>query len=230
MGRPAVAVKSSMKKEWTVQELERSSQGSVYVVNTSPKGRRGDILFSCPKLNGSGQDIVKIVKTWIPQDLTNQVTKQQLLGSSEFRKSVQKRILRIASPEYAELILSQNDAQEEQERIANMQDAARNILRAGQVTEKDEDDEDYDSPTKKRRRAAAAKAEAGNTGKTHLDFGQSSFDVLLTSLEGKSGTEVLNALKSEGQLSIIELKKAFKKFGEIAKVGVWIEKKLDALE
>lgn len=225
MGRASVAVRGNMKKELSIQELEaQGEKGSVYVINTSPRGSRGDVLFSAPKKNGNGSDVVRITKTWIPQDLTDQVTKAQLLESSEFRKTVRKGLIKLVTADYAELILTQSDAQEEAQRIANLRSAAQQILRSTPVTDTDEEEEPK-SPVAKRRKENIAKQEQEAQG---ITIGDSAFDVFLTSLQGKSETEMMNALKNEGSFTRKELKKIQAVYGEVPRVSKFIAKKLQA--
>jgi hypothetical protein len=222
-------VSSKVKQEITIRELEESTAGSVFAVNNSPRSHRGDILFSTPKMHGNGIDAVRVVKTWIPQDLTEQVTKQQLLNSSEFRKTVSKGLIRLINPEYADVVLASDDARAEQQRIANARSASQNIMRAANLTSS-KDEKDNLTPTQKRRQANLAAADEDNADRApNMDSSESPFDVMINSLTTKSETEVLNALRNEGELTRKELKKVAAVFEHFPRVQKFCEKKLGSL-
>jgi len=221
-------VSSKTPKEITLAQLEETEKGSVFVINMSPRGYRGEIMFSAPKLNGNGADVVRIAKSWIPQDLTLQVTKQQLMMSSEFRGTVNKGLIRLLNPKYAEQILALDDARAEAEKLANERNAARSILRTAQLNEeRDEKEiEREKTPTQRRREENQRKAEEDVTARAM----ETQFEAFLNTLDGKNETEVMNALKGEGGFTRKELRQIKDRFGEFPRIVRWIEKRLEVEE
>jgi hypothetical protein len=233
MGRSSVAVRSTEKKEITLRELENLETSAVYVINSSPRSHRGEIIFSVPRPNGVGEDVIRVPKTWIPVDLSDQVEKKNLMQSSRFRLNVSKKLLTLIHPDVAERVLEGEDATAEKERLDNLRSAATALMRSAPTTGRNNDDDDDDepqTPTQRRRKAMLKQQEDSNAQDPVVKGGDvvtSAFDVLLQSLEGKRQDAVLNALRSEGSLSRKELKKVISKFGDMDKVTKWAEKKLE---
>lgn len=111
-----------------VADLENSSDPRVFILNKTVKPERGQICIVIPKVNGVGEDTVIIPDTFIPVDLTEQVSKQQLIASSEFRKSLSSRRLELIEPERAEKLLSSQEARDERDRLFNLMEAHRNSV------------------------------------------------------------------------------------------------------
>jgi len=222
-------VSSSVKKVLSMRELENLPGHAVFVVNTSPRNLRGDIIFSAPKLSGNSADVVRIVKTWIPQDLSEQVPRAQLMASSEFRKTVRNGLCQLIHPVYAERVLETEDAIAEQTKINNLRNAARAMARAEETTGDDEGDTRR-TPTKDRRTRNQAHAAANPKTEMTDSQGEDPFNVFLTSLENKKETDILNALRNEGQFTKKELKKARKAFIDHTRVVRWIDKKIESLD
>ena len=59
--------------------------------------------------------------------------------------------------------------------------------------------------------------------------GKSQFEILLESLQGKKQSEVLNALRNEGDFTKKELRLIKFKFEEHSKVVNWAEKRLERM-
>jgi hypothetical protein len=136
-----VLVSSKIKKGMTIADLEESGEkGSVWVLNTMTGDMQGQLLINVPKKHGNGQDLVRVPKTFIPMDLTDQVSKGQLVESSEFRKTITGGLLKLITPEYAELVLSSDEGREERRRVVNEMNKAKTIMANAGVAS-DEDDE-----------------------------------------------------------------------------------------
>jgi hypothetical protein len=213
----------------SIQELEdMGNKGGVYVENTSPRGQRGDILFSAPKLRGVGTDVVRVIKTWIPQDLTNIVTKEQLLQSSEFRQTVTKGYLKILTKDYASQVLEHSDAKQERDRIENVRRATRNIIRASQTTAKEEDEKK--TPTQIRREKNLARIQDESANSEPAIPGETPFDIMLKRLANMDDqTEILNSLRGEGAFTKKELKSIIVHLESFPRVVAWATKKLALL-
>lgn len=158
---------STAQKKWTsLAELEQKTTGPVWVMNTTEQqGEAAQILISVPKINGTGVDVVRIPRTFIAVDLTQQVPRLQLLNSAEFRKSVQKQLIKLCSEAYAKAILSTADGKAEQRRIENAllraQVAADNANVAGNTDEDDEDE--YFNPEEMEAEGKAGRAKISKT-------------------------------------------------------------------
>ena len=223
------AVVPNVPKNITIRELEKMTESSIFVVNSSPRTHRGDILFQVSRPNGDGADIVRIHKTWIPQDLADQIPRAQLMASANFRQTVSKGLIELIHPDYAEGILKTQDAKEEAARIRNMISAANAILNSASVT-----DNDDRTPTQRRREInqqneadEMADEQARQEAAGVQDSKIVAFDSFLNTLEGKTETEVINALRNEGGFNRNEMKKILARFGDdYPRVKKWAEKNL----
>ena len=141
-----MATTSKVKKYTTIDELEKTRIGSVYILNNSKEPMEGRIVLSVPKKNGNGVDLLTVPKTFIPIDAAMQVSRDQLLESAEFRKMVGQGLVKLLNPEYALLLLNTPEGKEEQRRLNNENNMIRTAMqKAGVVSEepKEDDDEDY---------------------------------------------------------------------------------------
>lgn len=222
------SVPSSVPRFISLRDLEEATTFGVFVENASPRTHRGDILFSTPKIHGNGVDPVRVVKTWIPQDLTEQVTREQLLSSSEFRQTVSKGLINLLSAEYARNVLSQPDAQEEARRVSNLRSASAAIMRASAVTRDTATDENM-TPTQRRRQQNIDNANAENDARQPvMDPSADSFSIQVQAWAEMSDADALNAIRNEGELTIKELKTIGRTMGEThPKVGRYIRKQLE---
>lgn len=140
--KKTMLVNSKIRKYISLSELEQEEKGQVYVLNSSTGDLHGQILMSVPKKNGNGSDLVRVPKTFIPIDLTAQVTRSQLMESSEFRKTVTNGLLKPVTREYAEVLLSTEEGREERRRIDNEIQKARTIMQNAGVADSEAEEED----------------------------------------------------------------------------------------
>lgn len=121
-----------MAKVITITDLERGNpKDPIWVLNTSAASeaeQSGEIHIGIPKQNGSKIDPLFIPQTWLPQELTLQIPRNQLLESSEFRQAINKQLLTLIDEASAQEILSQEGAEEEQSRLRELR---RHIRAAG---------------------------------------------------------------------------------------------------
>lgn len=150
-------VNVKVKKFMTIEQLEETDKGAVYVINATSGELGGNLLFSVPKLNGNGQDLIRVPKTFIPIDLSMQVSRKQLLDSSEFRTTVHKGLIKISSPQYAKALLESEDGKAEQQRIQNEMRAARMVVENAVVQDTSEDDYIEVKQVEKEAKASAEK-------------------------------------------------------------------------
>jgi len=114
----------------TIRDLEKSKDGGVFVLNKTSGIEKGRIVFPVPKSNGVGSDTVLIPSTFIPIDLTEQVSRKQLTESSEFRKCVNSRRVELISEEEYNRLMKQEGADDERDRLYNAQQAYMNTVQS----------------------------------------------------------------------------------------------------
>jgi hypothetical protein len=130
-------------KVYTINDAIRDKKSvSFYVVNTSDNvyennGRpiKGDV--SCPIVSDNGQTTnIRVPNTWIPIDLSLQVTKEDLVKSPRIRSMLQAGILKLLSEEEALEILDTPLAKAEVKRINKDQNERITVANfAGKLTE-----------------------------------------------------------------------------------------------
>ncbi len=98
-------------------DLEEKSIRRVWVVNKTRGENRSRVIFSVPKTRGQGQDLIEVPNTWLPVDLTQQITKRQLMESSDFRTALNAGLLVLIDDEEAQEALQDEDATEELARL-----------------------------------------------------------------------------------------------------------------
>jgi len=110
-----------MSKYTTVAALEQGDQRlPIWALNGSADsdvGQAGEVHVGIPKINGTKIDALYLPQTFLPQCLTDQIPRPQLLASSEFRNAVNSKLLTLITPEFAAEILREDGVQEEQERL-----------------------------------------------------------------------------------------------------------------
>jgi len=212
-----VSLSSKTPRYISLQDLEDTKETSVYVINTSPKNMRGDVLFVADKPNGRSSDTVRVMLTWIPQDLTELTPRRQLLNSSEFRRTIAKGLIRLVNPAYARKVLETEDAQVEVARLENLRSAARASLQGITVT-----DIDSERTTARVSRGARAVQEEESSQQ-----GMTQFDHFLRGLEGKGQVEVLNALRNLASFTKKQLKKVIAEFEQFPRVVNYAKKQLE---
>lgn len=113
----------------TIQELEREELGGVYVVNNTPASARADVVFTLYKTNGQGMDNVFVPAISHPLDLTQQVTRKQLLSASEFRRALGGGQLRLVTEEaYLEAMSDPENVRQVREAMGALNNAASAMI------------------------------------------------------------------------------------------------------
>lgn len=226
---------STMEKYTTISDLEKSNKGRVWAMNNLSQA--GMVLIGVPKRNGNGQDVAKIPHTFIPIDLTMQVNKAQLLDSSDFRKAVQSKLIRLVTDEYAAKILSSAEGKKEEQIVAQNMSRAKlaiesEILNGGKglVKEDDEDNEveaDEDSDVSERNLTEKQKKVKAATAQNKSDRKETdpSIDIRFRKLianavtEKMSQIEIVAMLKRRKGLTLPEIKYAQRYFRDFPKVA-----------
>ncbi len=111
-------VSSTIDKYTTLEQLEKEDRGPVYVINNLKGAYKGMIIVPITRRNGNGQDVLRIPPTFIPVDLTLQISKSQILESTEFRRTVGKKLVVLLNPEYARRLLATEEAQKEAQQVS----------------------------------------------------------------------------------------------------------------
>lgn len=117
MNTAVAAPKSSKAKALNFRDLEEKKTGAIWVLNTSKGEGRSEVMFTVAKVNGRDHDTVVIPITWLPIDLTQQVTRKQLMESSDFRKGIVQGNLTLVADETAQTLHNSEGATEEAKRL-----------------------------------------------------------------------------------------------------------------
>lgn len=136
------------RKYTTLEELETSDKGPVWVLNNTRDNLEGKVIVSIPKKNGNGADMIRVPRSFVPFDLTQQVGRSQLIESAEFRKTINTKLIKLITPEYAAVLLSTEEAKEEQTRLINEENKAKMLLKKAGVVDQgtgvgEDDEEEY---------------------------------------------------------------------------------------
>jgi hypothetical protein len=217
-----------IRKYTTLADLEKNDKGSVYVLNSTEGTLEGNIVISIPKMNGNGQDLIRVPKTFIPIDVSQQASRQQLISSSEFRKTVGKGLIKLVTPEYAELLLAEPEAKEEQKRLVAEANKARSILKGAGVVEetKEEDEDEYIevSQAKKEAKKAVQKKVAVKPSPKVEEL------VATAKLDNMNGTAVVAKLKNVRKMTRTDLKFLADSFPNSPRVIKYLKERLADLK
>ena len=115
----------------TIDDIEQEKTGPIFVLNNTSGTNRSQIVFTVPKSNGVGLDNVEVSATFIPLNLLEQVSRRQLLSSSEFRRAVSRKYIVLLDTEYAKVLLAEEGVAEEQQRLENLHNAQTAALENG---------------------------------------------------------------------------------------------------
>ena len=212
---------SSMKKYLTVSELE-AQEGSpaIWALNGSAGsevGQAGDVHVGIPKINGTKVDALYLPQTFLPFCLTEQIPRNQLLASSEFRNSVNTNLLVLITEEYAQTILQEDGVEEERDRLMQLKrqvreaTAARSITQSGAEIVNTAELED-NTETK----VTSARGD-------ELDPG---FVMFADNLTMKTDVEAANAIRSRGRKTVSEVKYLLKVLHDKPKTKALLESAL----
>ena len=105
-------------KQLTMREVvAQDKHEDIWVMNATKGNRRGNVFFTVANATGTREDQVNVPATFIPINLTNQVTREQLLSSSSFRRAVNHEMLKLVLPEDAEKFMKEPDSIREFEQV-----------------------------------------------------------------------------------------------------------------
>jgi hypothetical protein len=132
-------MKLKSTKTLTIDQLRaQGANAPIWALNGTNEllGQMGELHLSVPKQNGARTDPLVLFATWLPANLTNQIPRQQLLDSAEFLNAVNNGSIVLITPEFAQQLMTEDGAIEEQERVTCMRNVAKNAL-AGRLQSKD---------------------------------------------------------------------------------------------
>lgn len=131
----ATAPAKPRRKRLSVHELRKLESPHVYVMNTSEQSARINLPITTER--GPLVNVV-IYNTFIPQDLTRQVMKKDLVENVHFMRIVEMGLIELVNEDWAVAELKTRDARDEADRLRlEISKSRRGMLAAGV----DEDDE-----------------------------------------------------------------------------------------
>lgn len=207
-------------QELSISDLEVQGEKSsiaIYAINSSAEstvGQSGEVMIAIPKINGSGKvDSLRIPQTWLPVELTLQISSKQLLAATEFRQALQAKLIILISKEDAAKMNNQSGAKLERERIAAAQNhvrtsgAARTISEATTITRTDGGSDDEDDETNNENSEKLSVAKQAQAGVENVEDGITpSFEMWSNRLVLDSDEAVINTMRSKARFSKLELK------------------------
>lgn len=190
-----------MKKYLTVSELEtQDSRTPIWALNgsfASEVGQAGDVHVGIPKINGSSKiDPLYLPQTFLPQCLTDQIPRAQILASSEFRNAVNSKLLTLVTPEYASQLMQEEGVEEELQRLAELKRVVREATAARSITQSGAE---IVNTTEINERNEEERQRPAN----EMDPG---FIMFANNLKDKADVEVINALRGRGKINRQEIK------------------------
>lgn len=195
----------------SISDVEKQPQHTaIWAVNTAPDSileQTGEILLTIQKLNGSGNDPLRIPQTWLPQDLTAQVPRKQLLSSAEFRRAVQSQLIGLITEDNARKLLSQDGAKEENQKLLARKRLIKDVSAARAVTGEVTliSGESGDNDDSERHSLAEDVIIAGEEKDEVAPGVSSNFSMWTDRLLGLSDIEAKNTLRSRKKFTTLEL-------------------------
>lgn len=126
-----------LKKFLTLQEVVDVEKGPLWVLNTSASldtGNSfsgGDVFVTV--MLGNQARVAQVPFTWLPTLLTDQFPRKEIINSPNFMEAVTKGLVKLITPEYAEILSSKDGAADERQRLQEQQNAVRLATQAGGI-------------------------------------------------------------------------------------------------
>lgn len=121
-------------KAINVTDLDSKKVKRVFVLNKTQSHEKGIIVMAFPKPNGQGTDTALIPNTFIPVELTAQVSKTQIIASNDFRRALASGRMQLIHEDDATVMLKSESAQRELRKIAKDQEAfSNNVMDLNEV-------------------------------------------------------------------------------------------------
>lgn len=138
----APAAAKPRRRNLSVHELRKIDSPYVYVMNTSDLGgeQKGAVI-NLPIITERGPTVNVIVyNTFIPQDLSRQVMKKDLVENVHFMRMVEMGLITLVNEEWATTTLRTKDSRDESDRLRlEINKARRGMISAG-VNDEDNDE------------------------------------------------------------------------------------------
>lgn len=197
----------------TLADIEESTSRRIFVTNVSEKitgGEKAEVLFAVQRPNSNQTDTVTVPATWLPIDLCTMVSRNQLLDSSDFRRALQRGVLRLMTEESADMLLARDSAKGEQARLDEKRLATESAIRRGDgiTITKDQTPNTIDLTED------ASKASALPN--------KLSVQLQMMDADSRSDDEFISKIQSYGQLSVAALQDIADTYKERTKVVEWL--------
>lgn len=108
-----------------------------WILNESKGESRGPVIFNIERQGTNQRDTVIIADTWLPINLLQYVSRNQLSDSANFRNAINTGIIRHISDEEAQRILSRKGAKEELKLIEEYHSGTKHTMLASDVDEQE---------------------------------------------------------------------------------------------
>lgn len=213
-----------MQKYLSVSEIE-AQEGNlpIWALNGSSQsevGQAGDVHVGIPKINGGSKiDALYLPTTFLPQCITDQIPRAQLLASSEFRNAVNTKLLILVTKEYAEKLLSGPGVKDEMERLSQLKRLVREATSARSISQSGAEIVNTSEMSDKEK--------TGNQGATSEDGFNAAFVMYANSLTQKADIEVMNSLRSRARFSRAEARHLVKLLADKPKTVAFLKAKLE---
>ncbi len=212
---------SVVPKKLSFSDLEADpDKGPVWVFNGTQNennDQRRQLMLVVPSLQGNTSNTVIIPRTFIPINLTEQVSKKQLVQSSDFRRAVASGLLILTEEESANSILQRKGAIVESERLRKEARKARDLLSQANM-------------------AVVAEGEStsatDNSENTQLirDVSPAAMQVMADT-KGRQQVEIKNSLQNIGNLTQRDFEYVLSNATEqgLSKLAKWAERKIEKM-
>jgi hypothetical protein len=211
-----------MQKYLSVSEVEAQGNVPIWALNGSSQsevGQAGDVHVGIPKINGGSKiDALYLPVTFLPQCITDQIPRAQLLASSEFRNAVNSKLLILITKEYADKLMSGPGVKDEIERLAQLKRLVREATSARSISQSGAEIVNTSEMADKDTNRAGATAEG--------EF-EASFIMFANNLTQKADVEVMNALRSRARFSRSEARHLVKLLADKPKTVAFLKAKLE---
>lgn len=111
-------IPQTLKRRLNIHDIARASSPNVYVKNrASDRNKVATILLIDHKFSNGNVEVIHVPPTWIPQDLSLRIPKEELIGNPNFMRLVSQGNLELLETSAAEKELNTPEAIAEAERL-----------------------------------------------------------------------------------------------------------------
>lgn len=207
------------KKYLTLQDaLKQSKTDNLWVINNSANSElrlSGEIII--PIVDQSGRSSpINIQRTWLPVNLIEEMDRDTILASFEFRKHLRNKLIRIITDEYAEQLLADPMAEVERNRLLNKRnkdkaDQALGMAGSDNVIQTTSDSDSKDP-------------QASNMYAKGISF---AFKTWVDNLHARQEDDIISEFRSRARFSRHELRFLQKNLSDKPKVVEYVKKRLE---